>query len=179
MLHAIKRYASLAWMRRRYVALAPFYLLRGRIKLSLLSTNAILAEFNRPPGLDGQAHQRSRIDPKLVAWSIAACAKRVPWRSDCLIQAMAAALWLRQHGYEPQLRLGVAPLDSQPAPGSGEPFRAHAWLELDGKAVIGGNAGEFVAFPLRSSHPAQSAAGAAPASAKGLPPTSSGAHDST
>jgi hypothetical protein len=154
MLHTVKRYASLAWTRRRYVAVALFFLLRGRIKLSLLSTDAILAEFTPPLGSDNQAHQRSRIDPKLVAWAIAACAKRVPWRSDCLIQAMAAAMWLRQYGYQPQLRLGVAPPDGQPAADRGEPFRAHAWLELDGKAVVGGNAGEFVAFPLPSDYPA-------------------------
>ena len=75
-----------------------------------------------------------------AAWAIAVAARYVPWRSDCLVQALAARAWLTRHGIESRLVLGV--------PGQKGPrFEAHAWLLSHGIAVTGGNVARYNAFP--------------------------------
>lgn len=54
----------------------------------------------------------------------------VPWRSDCLIQAIAAKMWLNSLGIPSECRLAA---DAKP---SG--LCAHAWLLSDGQVVTGG-----------------------------------------
>jgi hypothetical protein len=75
-----------------------------------------------------------------VVWSIDVAARRIP-RATCLTQAFAAALLLAANGHEPVLRVGVAKNDD----GS---LRAHAWVESDGRTVLGDPHSEaFVALP--------------------------------
>jgi hypothetical protein len=76
-----------------------------------------------------QAAQRRR-SPKDVAWAIRRVSRAVP-RATCLTQAVAAQLVLARHGYQSQLRIGVART-------SNDGLRAHAWLESDGLIVVGG-----------------------------------------
>jgi hypothetical protein len=63
---------------------------------------------------------------------------------NCLVQALAARTLLQRAGYDARLRIGVAK-----PPDAG--FQAHAWVELSGVAVIGGeNVSQFTqlaAFP--------------------------------
>src|SRR5579871_5632886 len=59
--------------------------------------------------------------------TVAAC--YIP-RATCLTQALVAQAILRQHGYSPQFKIGVGRNDAKN-------FQAHAWIELDGKVVIG------------------------------------------
>lgn len=56
-------------------------------------------------------------------------AKRMPWKAQCLEQALCASDILRCFGVSSRLRLGVAK--------DGEDFSAHAWLEVRGIAVLG------------------------------------------
>jgi hypothetical protein len=63
-----------------------------------------------------------------VAWAVEATARRVP-EASCLTQALAADVMLRRAGATPQVRIGVAK-DRQE-------FEAHAWLELDGRVLVG------------------------------------------
>ncbi len=64
-----------------------------------------------------------------VAWAVASAARFVP-RATCLTQALVTERLLRQAGYAPTLRIGVA----RPRP---DAFEAHAWVEHDGRIVIG------------------------------------------
>lgn len=63
-------------------------------------------------------------------------AKRLPWRSDCLIQAIAAQEWLAEHGMGSELRIGV----ERP---SGGPFGAHAWLVRGERIITGGDISRY------------------------------------
>lgn len=58
-------------------------------------------------------------------------ARYSPAGSTCLSVALVAQALLRIHGYESQFRIGV----KRAVDGA---FAAHAWLERDGHAVIGG-----------------------------------------
>ncbi|HEX8744014.1 MAG TPA: lasso peptide biosynthesis B2 protein [Thermoleophilaceae bacterium] len=63
-----------------------------------------------------------------VAWAVDAAARRVPWRSECLEQAIAAKAMLRRRGIESTLYLGMAR----------DPVVAHAWLRVGDLNVTGG-----------------------------------------
>jgi hypothetical protein len=66
--------------------------------------------------------------PGRVAWAVTHAARIVPGAS-CLTQALAADVLLRRAGERPELCFGVAL-------GAGD-FEAHAWLELDGRVLVG------------------------------------------
>lgn len=78
--------------------------------------------------------------PERITWAVTAVAVRVP-RATCLTQALAATLILVRHGHPATLRVGVAKNDD----GS---LRAHAWLESDGRTILGEPVpGAFIPFP--------------------------------
>ncbi len=64
-------------------------------------------------------------------------------QATCLTQAVAAQLLLRRHGYQSRLCLGAM----RSAQGA---FAAHAWIEHDGRIVVGG-AGSAAFTILRAS----------------------------
>ncbi len=66
-----------------------------------------------------------------VRWAVSAAARRTPWRSECLPQALAALVLLRRKGVAGTLVLGVAPGEDE------SPYRAHAWLGVEGRVLIG------------------------------------------
>lgn len=74
---------------------------------------------------------------KRVAYVIPRLAARVPWRADCLVQAMAAERWLAREGIATRLTLGV-PKDKKPD------FEAHAWLTVGDVVVTGGDISGYV-----------------------------------
>lgn len=84
-----------------------------------------------------RSHRRDPVDR--VAWAVERAAVLVP-ASTCLVRALTAEVMLRRRGHDAQLHLGVAR--------SGASLEAHAWLESDGRAVIGGDeAADYVALP--------------------------------
>lgn len=75
--------------------------------------------------------------PIRVAWVIPRVATRVPWRADCLVQALAARRWLAQSGIAAELWIGTRK-DQQ------QGFQAHAWVCVDETVITGGNIQGFV-----------------------------------
>ena len=80
---------------------------------------------------------------ELLAYVVPRVARRMPWRSDCLVQALAARHWLGAQGVTSRLHIG-----SRSSAEKG--FEAHAWLTV-GELVVTGwdieNFAQFVAFP--------------------------------
>ena len=104
--------------------------LRADHKDHLLNARTV----RRSPPAALAADQARLVDQ--VAFAIPRIAQRVPWRADCLVQALAGERWLRAHGIAAQIVIGVrkngaAPLD------------AHAWLEAGGRVVTGGDVSTF------------------------------------
>jgi hypothetical protein len=67
-----------------------------------------------------------------IAWAVEAAGRRVPGTKSCLTQALATQVLLTRRGYPALLHIGVEG-------GQRERFRAHAWVESEGKVVIGGS----------------------------------------
>lgn len=80
--------------------------------------------------------------PDSIAWSVMTASQYVPGAATCLPRALAAHLLLAQSGHVAQFRIGVA----RCADGA---IEAHAWVETDGKIVVGAVDGvsRFVPLP--------------------------------
>ena len=81
-----------------------------------------------------------------VGWAVAALARRVPWDSRCLAQALAGSAMLRRRGLEGTVNFGARRDQSTP-------LAAHAWLRF-GPAIITGASGHesfqiFTSFARR------------------------------
>jgi hypothetical protein len=68
------------------------------------------------------------VAPGRVAWTVETTARSIP-QATCLTQALAAQVMLSRAGEEPSLHIGVATDRGA--------FEAHAWLELNGRPLVG------------------------------------------
>jgi hypothetical protein len=69
------------------------------------------------------------LSARQIAWCVMAVGRRIPG-SRCLAEALAADLLLARAGYPSRLRIGVERL----VEGG---LAAHAWVEVDGEAIVG------------------------------------------
>ena len=76
-----------------------------------------------------------RLPADRYSWAVTVASRRVP-KATCLTQALALQSLLTRAGYESDLRIGVATSDAGR-------FEAHAWLESEGRILIGGDVGRF------------------------------------
>jgi hypothetical protein len=68
-----------------------------------------------------------------VSWALQLCSRHLA-APTCLTQALAAMLLLKHVGHEADLRIGVAKDEAGK-------LQAHAWVESNGKIVVGGITG--------------------------------------
>lgn len=71
-----------------------------------------------------------------IAFVLPRISARLPWRSDCMIQAIAAQNWLSARGLPSEIRIGVERPDQGP-------FGAHAWLVHEDTVVTGGDISRY------------------------------------
>lgn len=76
----------------------------------------------------GQSH---RLSAERIAWVVITASRVVPGCRTCLIRAFAALVLLDRAGYAARCHIGVAK-------GTGGQLDAHAWVESQGRIVIGG-----------------------------------------
>lgn len=122
----------------RYLLTACAELLLARLIFRTVSIDRILVGFQpRTSAVEKRlSPPESPVDVERVGWALAAAASRVPWRSDCMIQALAANNWLRRYNFDTEFYLGAT------KDASGE-LLAHAWLRCGGATVVGGHHEEF------------------------------------
>jgi hypothetical protein len=101
------------WMVRIVLWLLPFRLVRQ-----------LLARF-------AASQTRGSIFLDRVVWAVMVASRYTP-AATCLTQALATKVLLSRNGYHAVVRIGVA------RSAAGE-FQAHAWVESNGKVVIGGS----------------------------------------
>ena len=100
-----------------------------RAALWMLPSGVIVRRVSRM-SRSAAAAPRAKRDPELVTWAVRAASRLVPM-ATCLTQAVAAQLLLVRSGHASEICVGVA----RDAPGA---FRAHAWVELNGRVILGG-----------------------------------------
>ena len=76
----------------------------------------------------GLGEGRKRVDPQAVTLAVRRASRRLPWRTVCFQEGLAAQWMLRRRGARSTLHYGLR---------SKERLSAHVWVTLDGRAVIG------------------------------------------
>lgn len=90
----------------------------------------------------GPARKAPEIEPESITEveqigrAISRVAILVPWRSDCLVQAIAADSLLRQHGFQSEFFLGVQRRGDAA-------FLAHCWIKCGDQVAVGGTSDDF------------------------------------
>jgi len=107
-----------------------------RVALWLVPFPRVLAGARAAAGRRGL--RTAPADVGDVVTAVTRAARVVP-SASCLTQALAANVMLGRRGYDAALRLGARADEGT--------FEAHAWLELDGAAVIGDAGDLYVPFP--------------------------------
>ena len=74
-----------------------------------------------------------------VVWAVTAASRRVPGRTTCLSQALTAQALLARNGYPSRLQFGVVR-------GTRGEVEGHAWVECEGRVLIGGTPVEVGKF---------------------------------
>ena len=131
--HLLMRIRSLTRREWRDILRAIFELARARVLIHRIDPRMLVS---------AQQAKHTDMNTTLldrVAWAVPAAAVQVPWRSDCLVQALAARNWLHAEGLQTQMHVGVA---------RDEPFTAHAWLTCGNRVITGGEVARFVPFRL-------------------------------
>ena len=100
------------------VVCTTFWILPFRLLARLLGGYA--ARFRRP----------CEAPAPRIAALVASVAGRFPAPVTCLAEALVAEAMLKRRGYAPVLRLGVRKPNGT--------LDAHAWVECDGRVVLGG-----------------------------------------
>lgn len=125
----ILRFLFYPYPKKKLLGQSLFFLWVVRISLWLFSFKVLdrwLSSFGSPGGYEQQT------DPEVVdrvVKSVQACSRYVPYAS-CLTQALTARTLLQMRGQSCQLKIGVKKDED-------EKFAAHAWIEVDGRIVIG------------------------------------------
>lgn len=120
-------------------------LVRARIIFMTLKARSIPV---RNQAARDSAEATVSLAPKTLArisYVLPRLSDRLPWRSDCLIQAIAAQNWLMALGAAAEIQIGV----ENPKDGK---FGAHAWLMHDGMIVTGGDIAQYE--PILADSPA-------------------------
>ena len=109
-------------------------LARARLVLMRLTTGRI-ARLNGESARSGRSDQAAGPGDRLLVNTVADIVPRIapwlPWRSDCLVQALAAQHWLARYGIATQIVIGA---DKPKHAG----FEAHAWLRYGEQVITGG-----------------------------------------
>ena len=92
--------------------------------LAVLPLPAVLAVCDNWPSLGASGATPHALADRVRRWLSVG---RGPWTSSCLTRSLVLYALLRQHGFRPQLSLGVE--------GRSRDFAAHAWVSLGGVPV--------------------------------------------
>jgi len=124
-----RKLRALSTADRWLLAEAGLLLLVCRIGLWLLPYARLrrMVDGTSPP-----APEPPRDFPERVSWAIGALARRLP-AMTCLVQSLAAHALLRRAGCPAELRIGV----QAGARNAVKPLEAHAWVECEGRIVVG------------------------------------------
>ena len=135
-------WSDLSWL-IRYSVRGLFELVRARLIFSRLRASDIparnrnsrkRAEGERPiANADAGPVQ---VSLARISYVIPRLSDRLPWRSDCLIQAIAAQNWLLSLSLDSEIQIGVE------MPQDGD-FGAHAWLLHKGIVITGGDIDQY------------------------------------
>jgi hypothetical protein len=126
----LNRLAQLSWDEWSLLVETLVGLTKARILVRVLPFPALATRLGEHMAETGTADHPSR-QPFLASltWSVGALSRRLPWRCQCLEQALAAQMLLRRRNIPHTLYLGARLQQGR--------LEAHAWVRCGGRLVTG------------------------------------------
>ena len=102
----------------------------ARFSIVFFSFRRVGQMATRPVKAVGRSKYNHSVTVKRIRWAIAAASRRVPWRTMCFEQGLAAHLMLRRRGLPSVLYYGVAPNEEKG-------LVAHVWVRVGLTDIVG------------------------------------------
>lgn len=123
---------NLSWNNRKLLLKTFFLMIKVRLTLWIVP----FSRFQKSYAQIEPDPVKNDIPVCRLIWSVKVISPYVP-RATCLTNALTGQSLLSQHGYPSLVKIGVG----KSAEGQ---FEAHAWLEYNGKAVVGESEKDFI-----------------------------------
>ena len=131
MMESFHRYRALGAADRWLVIEAASLLAIVRLGIAALRFSVLRRSLDHMlPAIPAKSSGKRTSSVDRLAWSVAAASRRLPFRSNCLIESLAVDAMMRRRGHASEIRFGVRP------PNAGV-LTAHAWVECEGAIVFG------------------------------------------
>lgn len=128
-MNRMRKFMHLSSTERHLLVKAAFLLGGIRLGLWLLPFHRLQALLARVDKGQIELRNPNRPSADRITWAVTVVSRYVPG-ATCLTQALAGRVLLAQWGYPAHLQIGVVK-------GPGGNLEAHAWLESQGRTVIG------------------------------------------
>lgn len=126
-MHILRRLATLNRQEWALALEATIALGVAAFKIAVLPFHRVVPEGGRG-GTRFLAEDREQV--ARVRWAVVACARRLPWRTKCFEQGLAAQWMLSRRGIPSSLHYGLAKRE-------GKELVAHVWLKSGDLEVVG------------------------------------------
>src|SRR5919205_2137212 len=103
-----------------------------KVGMWLLPFRTLHRLLTRAVGASARSQQADHTSAERVAWAVDMASRHTPGLKTCLVRSLAAQALLARGGHPALLHIGVVR-------GERGQFQAHAWVESEGKVVIGGS----------------------------------------
>lgn len=123
------KFLNLPSSERSLLVKAAILLWGIRLGLWLFSFQTLQRHLARVMQTSPESPDADSSSPDRPAWAVRAASRYVP-KATCLTQALAAQVLLGRRGHTSRLHIGVTRSMEKE-------FEAHAWLQCEGKVVIG------------------------------------------
>lgn len=137
----LRRFLGLTSGERRLLVSAIIWLVSIRLAIVMLPIRTLL----RLTELSSERNHLGRDDglpPERIAWSVQTISRYLPGTRKCLVQSLATLAMLARRGHPAHLHIGIAKDE-------GGRLKAHAWVECEGKIIIGsGGVSQYTTLPL-------------------------------
>lgn len=127
----LRRYRDRTPAERRAVARAGLLITAFQVALAVLPFRRVM-RMASGAGRTRRTDAPSQFDRDLAVWAVEAAGRRLLSRNPCLPKALAALTLFRRAGVDADLFVGVAREEEGR-------MRAHAWVESEGRVVVGGD----------------------------------------
>ncbi|MDJ0797076.1 MAG: lasso peptide biosynthesis B2 protein [Calothrix sp. MO_167.B12] len=126
----LHKFWSLGSQVRRLLLNAFVLLALVRLGLWLLPFATLQQIITKIRQANPKQEQVQQISIEQIIWAVNVSSYYMPGGVKCLARALTTQVLMSRHGYLPELRIGVAKVE-------GGQLEAHAWVESQGRVVIG------------------------------------------
>jgi hypothetical protein len=134
----LRKFLGLTPVERRVLLKATFLLTVIQLALGRVPFTTLRRLVTGDAANGGRAPDRPGFADTVV-WAVTAASRRVPGRTTCLSQALTVQALLARNGYPSRLQVGVVR-------GKQGAVEGHAWVECEGRVLIGGTPAEVGNF---------------------------------